>query len=173
MFLSHSWVCEHGSLAVSQGCFHPLGQSRVSATLLLRSSEMSQVGGHAAGRWRQSVCPPSIKGVMQLTRHDITPTEARRVWLGIVLLSGRFGPRGPCRLSRALPHAGGDAGWNYTAWISGNMTRFAVMWSRVAAVADTEESLGFFCLCGDNPQLLDKDPTSCTQSDPAAVCPDK
>lgn len=66
-------------------------------------------------------CPPSIKGVMQLTRDDITPTEAR--WARPVtkdtscvgLLSGRQSPRGPCRFSRSVPHAGGDAGWNYAA----------------------------------------------------------
>lgn len=100
--------------------------------------------------------PPSIKGVMQLTRHDISLTEARRV-----LLSGHFSSCGPGRLSRALPLAGGDAGWNYAGWFSGNMTRFAVTWSGGAAVA---ESLGFFGLCGDNQQLLCEDPTSCKQT---------
>lgn len=71
---------------------------------------------------------------------------SRQLRLGVLLLSGRLNPSDMCRLSRALSHAVGDAGWNYAAWFSGNMTRFAVTRSRGAAVADTEESLrlGFF-----------------------------
>lgn len=116
--------------------------------------------------------PPSIKGAMQLTRRDITATEARpagrcaSVWT-LQPWWSRAGCQGHFHTPEVM-QSGITPRGSVATWL---VLRLRDLEEQLCA--DTEESLGFFCLCGDNPLLLDKDPTSCTQTDPAAFSPDK